>query len=121
MSPVSLRAVFGVGVVLLALHGVAAMGTLTNEQSAVAPERARLRIDPNVAPREELMLLPRIGPAIADYIVTYRERVRPATAFQSADDLARVHRIGARTVDRLRPFLCFPPPRDQQGAEDAAP
>ena len=122
MSHVSFRAVLGVSVTLLMLHGLAATGTLTVEHSAVASERARLRIDPNVATREELMLLPRIGPVIADYIIEYRDSVRPATAFHGAEDLARVHRIGPRTVEGLWPLLRFPPPDGAEtGVEDVAP
>ena len=54
------------------------------------------------------MLLPRIGPALADAIVAYRESRGPGPAFFSAEDLENVHRVGPVTVEALRPLLRFP-------------
>ncbi len=67
----------------------------------------RLRIDPNVASRDELMLLPRIGPVLADAIIDYRNRCAHPPAFRRPEDLDHVYRIGPRTVERLRPHLSF--------------
>jgi competence protein ComEA len=51
---------------------------------------------------EDLSLLPGIGPALAGRIVDDR---RERGAFTTVDELVRVRGIGARTVERLRPYL----------------
>jgi len=103
------RAVIGVSLALIAAWACTGGGGSATGERVVTSDQVRLRIDPNVATREELMLLPRIGPALADYIVEYRESVRPARAFRCPEDLERVERIGPKTVEVLRPYLCFPP------------
>jgi competence protein ComEA len=62
-------------------------------------------LDPNRATAEELTLLPGIGPARAAAIVAERTR-RP---FQRPEEIERVHGIGPRTVDKLRPWLQIEP------------
>ena len=118
---VARRGAVGVGVVLLLLHALGANPTSKSERAATTPEQARLQLDPNVATREDLMLLPRIGPALAEYIIEHRESVRPATAFTCADDLENVHRIGPATVAQLRPYLQFPPVHANLDAETLLP
>jgi DNA uptake protein ComE-like DNA-binding protein len=119
---VSYRAALGVGVVLLALHALTAGTPAKIQQPSVGPEQVRLRLDPNVATREELMLLPRVGPAIADYIIEYRESLAAGSAFRRAEDLESVHRVGPLMVAELRPFLRFPPGRsDDTEAEASLP
>lgn len=61
------------------------------------------------------MLLPRIGPALADAIVKYRESARPGIAFRAVEDLDHVPRIGPVTVEHLRPLLVF-----RRGGADGA-
>ncbi|MEO0323621.1 MAG: helix-hairpin-helix domain-containing protein [Myxococcota bacterium] len=56
------------------------------------------RLDVNRATAAELELLPRVGPAIAARIVAARP-------FARVDELQRVRGIGARTLEKLRPFL----------------
>lgn len=51
------------------------------------------------------MLLPGIGPALSKAIVDERNPARDP--FRNPDDLERVHGIGPRTVERIRPFLTF--------------
>jgi DNA uptake protein ComE-like DNA-binding protein len=74
---------------------------------AVTPADALLRIDPNRATRAELMLLPRIGPRLADSIIAYRDACPDPPAFHTAADLDRVPRIGNVTVAAMVPFLRF--------------
>ena len=62
------------------------------------------RIDPNVAPEEELDRLPGIGPAAAWAIALSRLE---AGGFTGVGDLARVRGIGPATVSRLAPYLTF--------------
>lgn len=64
-----------------------------------------LRIDPNAATEAELMLLPAIGPVLARNIIESREIDGP---FLIAEDLDRVHRIGPKTIEKLRPFITLP-------------
>jgi competence ComEA-like helix-hairpin-helix protein len=60
-----------------------------------------LRLDPNRAQAASLESLPGIGPVRAAAIVAERER-RP---FGSLEALTRVHGIGPRTLEGLRPWL----------------
>jgi competence ComEA-like helix-hairpin-helix protein len=63
-----------------------------------------LRVNPSSATFEELLILPGVGPALAKRILADRERHGP---YQSAEDLLRVHGIGPKTLERMRPFLVF--------------
>jgi competence protein ComEA len=58
-------------------------------------------IDVNTAPVAELRKLPGIGPKLSQAIADERERA----PFKSVDDLRRVHGIGAKTLDKLRPYV----------------
>jgi competence protein ComEA len=58
-------------------------------------------IDVNTATATELRNLPGIGPKLSQAIVDERERA----PFKSVDDLRRVHGIGAKTLDKLRPYV----------------
>lgn len=118
---VAQRAAVGVSVVLLALYSLTPGPGEAAGRPPAMPEQVGLRLDPGVATREELMLLPRVGPVIADYIVAYREGLSPARAFRCADDLENVHRIGPVTVEQLRPYLRFPRTQGAGRAEAALP
>jgi competence protein ComEA len=58
-------------------------------------------LDLNTATAAELCKLPGIGPKLSQAIVDEREK----GAFKSVDDLRRVHGIGAKTLDKLRPYV----------------
>jgi competence ComEA-like helix-hairpin-helix protein len=62
-------------------------------------------IDPNVAPAEDLELLPGVGPTLARAIVAFRRDHPP---FTNALDLLGVPGIGPKTLDRFRTHLTFP-------------
>ena len=104
---VAARPLVGVAIVLVVVHGATIAVSSRPAGATVGAESVRLRVDPNVASREELMLLPRIGPVLADYIIEFRESNRVRPAFRSAEDLQNVKRIGPVTVEGLRPFLVF--------------
>ena len=61
------------------------------------------RMDINAAGERHLVLLPRIGPALAGRIVTWRQEHGP---FTGVDDLIHIRGIGPRTLETLRPHVC---------------
>jgi len=65
------------------------------------PDVARL-ININTASSAELQLLPGIGPARASAIIEDRTANGP---FHAIDDLQRVHGIGPKTVQNIRPLV----------------
>jgi competence protein ComEA len=74
--------------------------------TSVSTSRDKLKpgdppIDVNAASVEELQRLPGIGATMAARIVA----ARVEKPFESVDDLRRVYRLGARTLDGIRPFV----------------
>jgi competence protein ComEA len=59
-------------------------------------------VDLNAADKAELVQIPGIGPSLADAILTHRHTVG---RFDRVEELTDVHGIGAKTLDRLRPWL----------------
>jgi len=59
------------------------------------------RIDVNRATAEELRRLPGIGPTLSQRIVEARAK----QPFRKVEDLRRVRGIGAKTLERLRPYV----------------
>ena len=59
-------------------------------------------VDLNSAGKEELVLLPEIGPALADRILEYRAA---SGGFRSKDELLRVKGIGEKQFAKIEPFL----------------
>lgn len=56
----------------------------------------------NQASAEQLALLPRVGPSIAQRIVEYREA---NGAFESVEDLLLVRGVGEATFELIRPHV----------------
>jgi competence protein ComEA len=73
-------------------------------------------VDPNTCPRDSLLALPGIGPALADRILDARAR---GVQFATVDDLRVVKGIGPKLSARLAPWLRFDPARPSGGAAAA--
>jgi len=71
-------------------------------------EQLAYRLDLNTASRDELLLLPMVGPALADAILAHRTQAAPALAFRTPADLRRVRGFGPTRVARLSPLLRWP-------------
>ncbi len=56
----------------------------------------------NTAGLEQLTLLPRVGPALAQRIIAFREA---NGAFASVDELVAVKGVGEKSLERLKPYL----------------
>jgi competence protein ComEA len=65
-------------------------------------EGAQGVVNINSASAEELMFLPRIGPAVAQRIVEFREA---NGRFKTTEDLMLVRGIGEKTYELLRPYV----------------
>lgn len=79
-------------------------GTTTAASAYGAKKVANLKepININQASAEEMQrVLPGIGPTLARRIVEERQKA----PFKSVEDLRRVHGIGAKTLERLRPHV----------------
>ena len=77
--------------------------------AVVAMEQAAgdtVRIDVNTADAAALETLPRIGPVLAGRIIEYRKTHGP---FKAVEDLDNVKGIGAKTLERLRPWVRISP------------
>ncbi len=59
-------------------------------------------ININTADKEQLILLPGIGPVTAEAILAYR---KDNGNFKSVDELTKVKGIGDKTLVKLKPFL----------------
>ena len=60
------------------------------------------KVNVNSASVEQLQLLPRIGPAVAQRIVEHREKNGP---FKKVEDLLNVRGIGEKTFEKIRDRL----------------
>lgn len=76
------------------------------EERRTLPLREGERIDPNTASADELVRLPRVGPALAGRIVEWRTVHGP---FRTLADLQQVRGIGPRLVERLAPLVQVAP------------
>jgi competence protein ComEA len=83
---------------------IIALGLIAGSETPDGPPAPapRLIVDPNTAPPEVLIALPRLGPVLVSRIVAAREEA----PFGSLGDLdVRVRGIGPATFASLRPYL----------------
>lgn len=113
---VSSRALLAVGGAFLLAHA-AGLALSPRADAPVCDLCVEYRVDPNIGSRDDLMLLPGIGPALADRIVEQRAATASQPAFRCLEDLGAVDRIGPALIERLRPHLIFPAPSDVQSSE----
>jgi len=67
-----------------------------------ADETATGVVNINTAGAEQLQLLPRVGPALADRIIEFREA---NGLFKSIDEIVAVKGIGESSLVRLEPYI----------------
>lgn len=77
-----------------------------------APLQARFHVDINRADWPEMIQLPGIGETLARRVIIERRQNGP---FRDVDEITRVHGIGRRTLERIRPYL-MPIPKDTDWA-----
>ena len=74
----------------------------SNQVSKSTAKIEKGSIDINRANKNELEKLPRIGPAMANRIIEYRNNFGP---FKSINDLTNVKGIGKKTLNLIKPYL----------------
>jgi competence protein ComEA len=70
-------------------------------QADAKPEVTK-RVNINSADSSQLCMLPRVGPSLADRIVTYRKDNGP---FKKPEDLMLVQGVGDKTFQLIKPYL----------------
>jgi len=88
--------------VVVALAAVPALAQ--QEASPKAPAKTAGVVNINTADTTQLALLPRVGPALAQRIVEFREA---NGKFKDAGDLVLVQGIGEKTFALLKPYVAL--------------
>jgi competence ComEA-like helix-hairpin-helix protein len=83
--------------------GLPAVAHATAPQVAMLCAAPRLEgtVNLNTATKEQLMLLPGVGPATADKVLAYRKQRQ----FHRPAHIMRIKGIGKKTFAKLRPYL----------------
>lgn len=69
-----------------------------------AAEAAEAKVNINKANVDQLALLPRVGPSVAQRIIDFREENGD---FKAVEDLMLVRGIGEKTFERLAPYIAL--------------
>jgi len=97
---------------------------LDSGEVAVGRDQIRqisFRLDPNSASAEALSQLPGLNVRQAQSIVDYREHavvLSGQRVYTSVADLDAVPGIGAKTIEKIRDYLCFTQPDETDGSTD---
>lgn len=96
--------VLGVLIVILVVLNI--ISYIKREQiqknTDIIVEEVAAKISINHAWKEELQLLPGIGPTLADRIVTYREK---HGEFKDLKELKNIKGIGDKVFEQINPFV----------------
>jgi competence ComEA-like helix-hairpin-helix protein len=88
-----------------------AMGTVVVAGNGASAIELESRVNPNDAPAAALMMLPGVGLARAQAIISYREQFRQDgrgdLAFRNCNDLDNVKGIGPVTISNICEHLKF--------------
>ncbi|HEX9638806.1 MAG TPA: helix-hairpin-helix domain-containing protein [Acidobacteriota bacterium] len=97
-----------VAAMLLALVALAGSAPAQTEEAASAKaDPLEGSVNLNTASADQLMVLPRIGPALAQRIIEYRTK---AGGFKKAEELLQVRGIGERTFESFKAHLAISGP-----------
>lgn len=95
-------------------HDIEVARSQSDQTGRAGADSGSQGIDPNTAPWWELTVLPGVGEITAKRIVEYRNGRRrergladDVAVFTSADDLQKVHGIGPKKVEQMKPLLVF--------------
>ncbi len=74
------------------------------DESSADDDTTIVKVNVNIASRQELMTLPGIGEVMSERIMAYRSDVGP---FRSIDDLKKIKGISKRKLEQLAPFIAI--------------
>jgi competence protein ComEA len=84
------------------LRSAAVLAALLIVGWSAAVGAAEGKVNINTATAEQLSLLPRVGPSVAERIIQFRDE---NGSFKKPEDLLLVSGIGDRTFDQIRPYV----------------
>lgn len=88
------------------------LGVVLSFVAAIAQAEENPTVNVNEATAEQLRYLPGIGQSKADNILYAREQ---GFRFKTLEDLTRVHGIGSKTAEKLKPYVVFSGPTTATG------
>ena len=83
------------------VHSEPSKQTETKKSSGSTEKKVTFPVNINTASKKELDALPGIGETLAQRIIDYRSANGP---FSTVDDLTKVKGIGAKTLEKLKPY-----------------
>lgn len=104
--------------VLFALVGIVAWKSFRNDRADAIASPHAFKVDINRADRAELMLLPGIGPGLADRILDYRATNGP---FDGLTELRNISGLGPATLEKIRPYLVLSWPEGRPASRAGTP